>query len=39
MTIVELTTDQKKSVSEIVEAIQRYVDGQVNESVERRNFR
>ena len=42
VTIVDnlgLTADQKKSVSEIVEAIQRYVDGQVNESVERRNFR
>ena len=42
VTIVDnlgLTADQKKSVSEIVEAIQRYVDGQVKESVERRNFR
>ena len=42
VTIVEnlgLTSDQRKSVTDIVNAIERYVDGQVNESVERRNFR
>ena len=42
VTIVDnlgLTAEQKLSVSEIVSAVQRYVEGQVNESVERRNFR
>ena len=42
VTIVDnlgLSDEQRNSVSEIIAAIQRYVDGQVNESVERRNFR
>ena len=42
VTIVEnlgLTAEQKRSVSEIVSAVQLYVEGQVNESVERQNFR
>ena len=42
VTIVDnlgLTAEQKRSVSEIVSAVQRCVEGQVNESVERRNFR
>ena len=42
VTIVEnlgLTADQKKDAGEIVKALQHYVTGQVNESVERRNFR
>ena len=33
-----LSEDQRKDVKEIVSAIQRHVEGQVNESVERRNF-
>ena len=42
LTIVDnlgLSADQIGSVKETVSAIQRYVQGQVNESVERRNFR
>ena len=42
LTIVDnlgLSADQRGSVKETVSAIQRYVQGQVNESVERRNFR
>ena len=34
-----LSADQRGSVKETVFAIQHYVQGQVNESVERRNFR
>ena len=42
VTIVEnlgLSRDQLASASEIVGAIQHYVEGQINESMERRNFR
>ena len=42
VTVVEnlgLNDDQKKDVKAIVEAIQRHVEGHVNESVERRTFR
>ena len=42
LTIVDnlgLTDDQRKSVKEIVTAIEAYVNGQINESVERRAFR
>ena len=42
VTIVDdlgLSADQRGDAKEIVLAIQRYVEGQVNESVERRNFR
>ena len=42
VTIVDnlgLTDAQRSDVAEIVAAIQRYVEGQVNESVERRTFR
>ena len=42
MTIVEnlgLSDDQRGNVAEIVAAIQRYVEGHINESVERRTFR
>ena len=42
LTIVEnlgLTAEQKSDITRTVDAIQRYVDGQINESVERRNFR
>ena len=35
---LSLSKDQRKDVKQIVSAIQRYVEGQVNESVERRNF-
>lgn len=41
MTIVNnlgLTDKQKGNAKHIVTAIQRYVEGQINESVERRNF-
>ena len=34
-----LTTAERKDVPTIIQALQRYVDGQVNETVERRNFR
>ena len=34
-----LTTDQRKNTQAIIAAIKRYVDGHINESVERRNFR
>ena len=34
-----LTEEQQRNVASIVDAIQQYVDGHVNESVERRNFR
>ena len=34
-----LTVDQRAKVKDIVNAIQQYVDGHLNESVERRNFR
>jgi len=33
-----LTTEENKSVDAIIRAIKRYVDGHINESVERRNF-
>ena len=42
LTIVEnlgLTVTQRGNVKDIVDAIQRYVEGHINESVERRNFR
>lgn len=42
VTIVDnlgLTTEQQANAGEIIKAIKRYVEGQVNESVERRNFR
>ena len=42
LTIVDnlgLTAEQRGSVTSIVEAMQRYVEGHINESVERRNFR
>ena len=42
LTIVEnlgLTREQRGSVADIVTAIQSYVEGQINESVERRHFR
>ncbi len=42
LTIVDnlgLTAEQKGNVTSIVEAMQRYVEGHINESVERRNFR
>ena len=42
VTIVDnlgLTRAQRESVEDTITAIQQYVDGQVNESVERRNFR
>ncbi|XP_065902494.1 uncharacterized protein [Dysidea avara] len=34
-----LTTEQRNDVTTIIEALQRYVDGHLNETVERRNFR
>ena len=34
-----LTNDERKDVTAIIEALQRYVDGHLNETVERRNFR
>ena len=34
-----LTNAEKKDVAAIIQALQRYVDGQMNETVERRNFR
>ena len=34
-----LTNTEKKDVAAIIQALQRYVDGQMNETVERRNFR
>ena len=34
-----LTTNERKDVTLIIAAIKRYIDGSVNESVERRNFR
>ena len=34
-----LTEDQMKDTGEIIDAMQRYVDGHTNETVERRNFR
>ena len=34
-----LTKDQKGNAKSLVQAIQRYVEGHINESVERRNFR
>jgi len=34
-----LTEEQRGSVNDIISAIKRYVDGNVNETVERRNFR
>jgi len=34
-----LTTEQRNNVMQIIEALQRYVDGHLNETVERRNFR
>ena len=42
LTIVDnlgLTAEQRGSVTSIVEAMQRYVEGHINGSVERRNFR
>ena len=42
VTIVDnlrLTVDQHKDAKEIVKAIAQYVEGQINESVERRHFR
>ena len=42
VTIVDnlgLTTEQLQKTTEIIAAIERYVQGQINESVERRNFR
>ena len=39
VTIVSLTDAQKGNAKHIVTAIQQYVEGQLNESVERRNFR
>ena len=42
VTIVDnlgLTTKQLRKTTEIIAAIERYVQGQINESVERRNFR
>ena len=42
LTIVDnlgLTTDQRKSIEDIITAIKQYIDGHINESVERRNFR
>ena len=33
-----LTTEQRNDVTQIIEALQRYVDGHLNETVERRNF-
>ena len=42
VTIVDnlgLTTEQLQKSTEIIAAIERYVQGQINESVERRNFR
>ena len=34
-----LTTEQKQDADAIITAIKRHIDGQVNESVERRNLR
>lgn len=34
-----LSEDERKNVSSIISAIKRYIDGHINESVERRNFR
>ena len=34
-----LTNAEKKDVAAIIQALQRYVDGQMNETVDRRNFR
>ena len=34
-----LTTEQRNDVTQTIEALQRYVDGHLNETVERRNFR
>ena len=34
-----LTEEQRGSVEETISAIKRYVDGHINETVERRNFR
>ena len=34
-----LTEDQMKDTGEIIDAMQRYVDGHTNETVEQRNFR
>ena len=34
-----LSVGQRGKVKNIIEAIQEYVDGHINESVERRNFR
>ena len=34
-----LTNAEKKDIAAIIQALQRYVDGQMNETVERRNFR
>ena len=42
LTIVQnlgLSEDEQKSVDSIIRAIKRYIDGHINESVERRNFR
>ena len=42
LTIVQnlgLSEDERKSVSTIIVAIKRYIEGHINESVERRNFR
>jgi len=34
-----LTAEQRNDITQIIEALQRYVDGQFNETVGRRNFR
>ena len=34
-----LTTEARNDVSQVIQALQRYVDGHINETVERRNFR
>ena len=42
LTVVDnlgLSEDQRSKATKIIDAIQRYVEGHVNESVERRNFR
>ena len=41
LTIVEnlgLTAEQRADVTKIVDAVQQYVEGHINESIERRNF-
>ena len=34
-----LTTEARNDVSQVIQVLQRYVDGHINETVERRNFR